>query len=529
MSSRLINCPFPGGWRSLTLTLALACASSAAAAPFWERSFGLAGYDNVMAAAVERAPSGEDAAFLIAGNTQGSPLGPYTPWLLKLSTGGEIIWQNAYGGSSWDALSDLILTADGGYAFTGSVGGDAAIWVGKLTSSGAIQWQQHFGLGFSYSTGKCIAQTPDAGYLVLGHAQINANTNGPVLLRLDSAGNLVWSKAFAPAAGEPTSLAHALCLTSDGGCILAASTAYYDYPTYDVWLLKLASDGVVQWQKTYGVTGSADSSEFANSIMQTADDGYIVASLTRPTVGGDYDIWIFKVNSSGSYIWQKRYDAGNEFEFGATLIPGSGDDFYCLAISGTYPAQPDDLLLLSVAGDGDLNWCRRYGGAADETSSYFDCNRLLARKADGGFFIAAQTSTFGDESDLWAVSTDAEGRILDCPYADGATVTVVNTTAGVSNTSAVLPKPTITTTAGTGSLASTTATTATQCTAFQIADLNCDGAVNAFDIDPFVLALTDPEAYAGVYADCNYMLADVNGDGVVNAFDIDPFVAALTG
>jgi hypothetical protein len=62
-----------------------------------------------------------------------------------------------------------------------------------------------------------------------------------------------------------------------------------------------------------------------------------------------------------------------------------------------------------------------------------------------------------------------------------------------------------------------------------LADLNCDGAVNAFDIDPFVLALTDPAAYAAAWPDCDYMLADCNGDGYVNAFDIDAFVALLVG
>ncbi len=59
-------------------------------------------------------------------------------------------------------------------------------------------------------------------------------------------------------------------------------------------------------------------------------------------------------------------------------------------------------------------------------------------------------------------------------------------------------------------------------------DLNCDGALNAFDIDPFVLALSDPTGYAAAYPDCDVMLADCNEDGVVNAFDIDAFVALLT-
>ena len=60
-------------------------------------------------------------------------------------------------------------------------------------------------------------------------------------------------------------------------------------------------------------------------------------------------------------------------------------------------------------------------------------------------------------------------------------------------------------------------------------DTNCDGAVDSFDIDPFVLALTDVQAYAAQFPECDASSADVNGDGVINAFDIDPFVALLTG
>jgi hypothetical protein len=60
-------------------------------------------------------------------------------------------------------------------------------------------------------------------------------------------------------------------------------------------------------------------------------------------------------------------------------------------------------------------------------------------------------------------------------------------------------------------------------------DLNCDGAVNGYDIDPFVLALTSPTEYATVYPSCNILNADTNCDGAVNGYDIDPFVACLTG
>jgi hypothetical protein len=60
-------------------------------------------------------------------------------------------------------------------------------------------------------------------------------------------------------------------------------------------------------------------------------------------------------------------------------------------------------------------------------------------------------------------------------------------------------------------------------------DLNCDGVVNFDDIDPFVLALSDPVWYHAAYPNCNILNGDCNRDGVVNFDDINPFVAIISG
>jgi hypothetical protein len=60
-------------------------------------------------------------------------------------------------------------------------------------------------------------------------------------------------------------------------------------------------------------------------------------------------------------------------------------------------------------------------------------------------------------------------------------------------------------------------------------DLNCDGVVNFDDINPFVLALSDPTGYQSQYPNCNILNGDCNGDGNVNFDDINPFVAILSG
>jgi parallel beta-helix repeat protein len=62
---------------------------------------------------------------------------------------------------------------------------------------------------------------------------------------------------------------------------------------------------------------------------------------------------------------------------------------------------------------------------------------------------------------------------------------------------------------------------------FVPADMNLDGVVNVFDIDPFVLGLTDPAAYQAQYLVPAVLHGDCNYDGVLNGFDIDPFVQAL--
>lgn len=61
----------------------------------------------------------------------------------------------------------------------------------------------------------------------------------------------------------------------------------------------------------------------------------------------------------------------------------------------------------------------------------------------------------------------------------------------------------------------------------QLGDLNCDGVVDFFDIDPFVLALTGQAGYDAAFPDCEYLAADADGDGGVDFFDIDPFVGLL--
>jgi hypothetical protein len=58
-------------------------------------------------------------------------------------------------------------------------------------------------------------------------------------------------------------------------------------------------------------------------------------------------------------------------------------------------------------------------------------------------------------------------------------------------------------------------------------DMNCDGNIDFFDIDGFLLALFDPAAYDATYPNCDRGNADVDDSGAVDFFDIDPFIDLL--
>ena len=62
-----------------------------------------------------------------------------------------------------------------------------------------------------------------------------------------------------------------------------------------------------------------------------------------------------------------------------------------------------------------------------------------------------------------------------------------------------------------------------------LGDMNIDGVVSWRDIDPFVLAMSDPTGYQNQYHISATLHGDINQDGVVNWRDIEPFVALLTG
>ncbi len=107
-----------------------------------------------------------------------------------------------------------------------------------------------------------------------------------------------WAATYG---GNFSDWASSIQQTSDGGYIVAGSTESFGAEGGDFWVLKLDSVGNIQWQKTYG----GNDEEQANSIQQTGDGGYIVAGWAESFGAGHEDCWVLKLDASGNVQWQK--------------------------------------------------------------------------------------------------------------------------------------------------------------------------------------------------------------------------------
>lgn len=224
---------------------------------------------------IETTPSG---GYIIAGSTF-IPGGETDAWIMEIDEVGIINWQKSYDCQGIDAGHNINNSPDGGYVLAGIFGGSPGVI--KTNSAGEVIWQRNFNVGEINR----MQQTVDDGYIMVGD-------NGMVL-KIDVNGQVLWSKAYR---GNGTDWLFDVRQTVDSSYIVCGSTNSFGVGEYDAWILKLDDEGVVMWQKTYGGTGN----DRFTAFIETQDDGYIVAGNTESFGGGQYDIWVMKLDSEGN-------------------------------------------------------------------------------------------------------------------------------------------------------------------------------------------------------------------------------------
>ncbi len=157
----------------------------------------------------------------------------------------------------------------------------------------------------------------------------------------------------------------------------------------------------MEWQKTYGLSGD----EYAQAIKQTLDGGYVVAGYTNSLGTGGYDFWVLKLDSQGKVQWGKTY-GGSDDEICMSLdLVGEG--YVVAGYTDSFGSGGYDFWALGLNSSGGVEWEKAYGGSYDEQAY------SVKKVSDGGFVIAGSTNSFGaGYHDFWVVKVDSSGNIV---------------------------------------------------------------------------------------------------------------------
>ncbi len=301
----------------------------------WKKCFGGSHYEG--ANSIQQTT---DGGYIVAGNSYSNDgdvsenHGGYDSWIIKLNSDGDTIWTKVFGGSQKDNVRSIQQTMEGNYIVAGyshSNDGDVSgnhgtrdCWVLKLNSIGDTIWTKCLG-GGSWDMAFSTQQTSDSNFIIAGYASSN---NGDVsgnhgqedywIVKLNSEGDTLWTKCYG---GSGHDIAQAITETTDNMLVVAGITTSNDGDVsghqgmgYDYWIIKLNMDGDIIWKKCYG----GNDGDYANSIQQTTDGGYIVAGSTTSNDGdvsgnhGGFDYWILKLDSDGDTLWTKCFGGSNE-------------------------------------------------------------------------------------------------------------------------------------------------------------------------------------------------------------------------
>ena len=316
----------------------------------WHTFYGSSSYDDGFGIAVD----GSGNVYVVGssgatwkGPTGQSPIHAYSgatdTFVLKLNSSGAYQWHTFYGSSSGDDICSGIAIDSSSNVY--AVGNSGATWKGptgqspihaysgatdtfvlKLNISGAYQWHTFYGSGF-FEYGTDIAIDSSSNVYAVGNS--GATWNGPT-----------GQSPLHPFSGSSGS---------------------------DIFVLKLNSSGTYQWHTFYGSgssgydTGSriavGGGNVYVTGLSSATWNGPTGRSPLNPFSNGSINIFVLKLNSSGTYQWHTFYGAsGNENGYGliGIALDGSGNVYVTGFSQATWNGPIGQSPLNPFGGGGNI-------------------------------------------------------------------------------------------------------------------------------------------------------------------------------
>lgn len=310
------------------------------------------------------------------------------------------------------------------------------IWILFLTQSICyaqapnVIWSKKFYSDF-INESKSVVVASDNNYVFV-NASNCFSYSGPTIgdleiIKTDRDGHTIWSKCYG---GGNYDSPKKIISTKDKGFIALVNTnsnngdVVGNHGNVDVWLVKLDSLGNVQWKRCYG----GSDLDYGTCIIQTQDEGYLIGVNSYSTNGdaqfnnkGQDDLWLIKINSNGTIIWQKNF-GGSQSDFPESLIETDNGDFiiggYSISVGGDMWQRKymygRDCWVFRINSTGTLIWSKAFGGSGFSET----INNIFFNQKDRTYSLIGWTESkdqdfiSNGETDGFIIKIDENGNLI---------------------------------------------------------------------------------------------------------------------
>ncbi len=288
-----------------------------------------------------------DGGFIVVGCTHSFGAGDYDVYLLRLDFVGGVIWSKTFGGSAKDIGRSVRITADGGYVIGGSTAsfgsGFDDFYLIKTNRDGDMLWGRAYG-GVGGEAAYAARQTPDGGYVMCGATgSFGQGYSSLYAVKTNSNGDTLWTTTYGGASAD---MGYAVEISTDGGLVFVGATASSGAGEYDIYLVKTDPDGGVEWERTYG--GSAVDRGF--SVRPTSDGGFLVAGTTASFGAGAFDAIAIRTDPMGFADWQETY-GGSKSDYCYSSVTDN-NAWVLIGHTFSYGSGASDIFINKISADG---------------------------------------------------------------------------------------------------------------------------------------------------------------------------------
>ena len=293
-------------------------------------------------------------------------------------------WEKDYGGPAYETATEIENTSDGGFIMVGSMTEtdttSQEVYLVKMNAHGDTIWSRHYG-GPESQSGSCVVARPGGGYLAVGTTSDAVSGASDVyLLCVDENGDSLWAQTHGYASWD---YAYGAAPAYEGGYVITGTADVYGTGTGDVFLMKVDENG--GWENNV-ILGGPDT-DWAQTIRQTSDSGYVVVGGTRSYGYGSEDVYLMKFNGARLLEWQQFYGGtGWDSGYDVREVPGGG-----FIVAGATPEGPgtSTAFLVRTNALGDSIWTGTYGGTGH------DAAHSIVVTSDGSYVFAGVTNSSG--------------------------------------------------------------------------------------------------------------------------------------